>query len=48
MGTGIAVAGIWISIAVIIAMIKDDICPYGVVVLAGIACYATYYVAGIK
>lgn len=53
MGAGIAVAGIWISTAVIVSIFNtrlgntnQGMSPMGAVILAGIACGATYYVVG--
>lgn len=53
-GAGIGIAGIWISSAAMVALFnsristtKESLSPIGAIVIAVIACGATYYVAGI-
>lgn len=52
-GAGIATAAIWLACAAIVAIFNTRIgttnggfSPFGALVLAGIACGATYYVMG--
>ena len=52
-GSGIAIAGVWIATAAIVAIFNTKIgnidsgfSPFGAAVLAGIACGATYYISG--